>query len=119
MRYIFSGLLLFLLGFSAVWAYRVNYETREVVSRIKVIKTEITSQEEKLLMLQGEWAYLNRPERLSVLSEKFFNYLGLMPISSENYANIDAIKIKSPAAIEYPLARTILDETNIQAGDLR
>ena len=73
MRYIFYSIFLFSLTFSAVWAYRVNYDTRAVVSRIKTIKAEIASEEEKLNMLEGEWAYLNRPDRLSILSERFFN----------------------------------------------
>ena len=119
MRYLFYSIFLFFLAFSAVWAYRVNYDTREVVSRIKIIKNEIASEEEKLSMLQGEWAYLNRPERLSLLSEKFFNYLELIPISAENYANIDAIKLKPPTGLSLPLVPTFMDEAKIQSGELR
>ena len=119
MRYIFYSIFLFVLAFSAVWAYRVNYDTREVVRRIQVINAKIVSEEEKFSMLEGEWAYLNRPERLSILSDKFFNYLGLMPISAENYADVDAIKIKRSTEFHSPLAQTILDEAKIQAEELR
>ena len=108
MRFVFYSILLFFLAFSAVWAYRVNYDTREVVNRIKTINTKILLEEEKLNMLEGEWAYLNRPERLSILSERFFNYLGLMPISAENYANIDAINIKSTTELNLPFDWKIL-----------
>ena len=119
MRYVVSSIFLFVLAFSAVWAYRVNYDTREVVSRIQDINAKIFSEEEKFSMLEGEWAYLNRPERLSLLSEKFFNYLGLMPISAENYADIDAIKIQPLAELHSPLAQTVLDETKIQVEELK
>ena len=119
MRYIFYSVLLFFLAFSAVWAYRVNYDTREVVSRIKLIKAKIHSEEEKLSMLEGEWAYLNRPERLHVLSDQFFSYLGLMPISTENYANIDAIKIKPITELGSPMGTIVLDEVKIKPENLR
>lgn len=119
MRYIFHTGLLFFLAFSAVWAYRVNYDTREVVGRIKAIKVKIAFEEEKLSMLEGEWAYLNRPERLSSLSDRFFNQLGLMPISAENYASIEVIRLKPPTEIESPLVQPSLDEVKIKSGDLR
>ena len=94
MRYFLYGVILCCLIFSAAWAYRVNYETRDVVRNIKALQINIEKQEEKLIMLEGEWAYLNRPERLSLLSEHFFSYLKLIPISAENFAEIDAIEIK-------------------------
>ena len=117
MRYIFYSLLLFSLAFSASWAYRVNYDTREVVGSIKEIRANIALELEKKSMLEGEWAYLNRPERLGALAEKFFNYLGLMPISAENYANIDTIKIKFPNELSLYPKTSILDEVKIETGD--
>ena len=119
MRYSVYGIFLFFLAFSAVWAYRINYDTREVVNRIQVIKAKITFEEEKLSMLEGEWAYLNRPQRLGTLTERFFSYLELMPISAANYANIDAIAIKTDTEFELTINQTILDESNIDNGKLR
>ena len=119
MRYSVYGMLLFVLAFSAVWAYRVNYDTREVVSRIQDINAKIVSEQEKFSMLEGEWAYLNRPQRLGALTEKFFNYLELMPISAANYAKVDAIAIKSGTEFELPTALKMLNKSNIVDGDLR
>ena len=119
MRYSVYGILLFVLAFSALWAYRINYDTREVLSQIQVIRAKIAFEEEKLSMLEGEWAYLNRPQRLGALTEKFFNYLELMPISAANYAKVDAIAIKSGTEFELPTALTILNKSNIVDGDLR
>ena len=95
--YLFSiGVLLF----SATWAYRVNYETREVVNRIKMLQDQIQKEEEKLIMLEGEWAYLNRPDRLDELAERFFAKLSLMPISADNYAKIDILGFRNTYEFE-------------------
>ena len=119
MRYILCSIFLFLLAFSAVWAYSVNYDTRKVVSRIQIIKGKISVEEEKRSMLEGEWAYLNRPERLSILSERFFNHLELMPISTENFANINAIKMQSTKEFDSQLVKKTLDKASMQSQVLR
>ena len=46
MRYSVYGMLLFVLAFSAVWAYRINYDTREVLSQIQVIRAKIAFEED-------------------------------------------------------------------------
>ena len=45
MRYFLYSLLLSCLVFSEAWAYRVNYETRDVVRNIKALQVEIEKQE--------------------------------------------------------------------------
>lgn len=113
MRYFLYFFSLACLVFSATWAYRVNYETREVVKRIKVLQKEITKEEEKLIMLEGEWAYLNRPDRLNELAERFFPKLSLMPISSDNYAQIDTVSFKDPIVPDASPIDTALSLSNV------
>tara|TARA_B100000965_G_C19235230_1_gene601924 strand:+ start:85 stop:408 length:324 start_codon:yes stop_codon:yes gene_type:complete len=107
------------LIFSAAWAYRVNYETRDVVRNLKMLQSEIAKQEDKRIMLEGEWAYLNRPERLSWLSERFFSHLRLMPMSAENFAEIEAIKIKVPLELNQSYEKHVLDRVTSQSGGLK
>tara|TARA_A100001011_G_C14275861_1_gene829217 strand:+ start:1596 stop:1961 length:366 start_codon:yes stop_codon:yes gene_type:complete len=116
MRYLLYSLLLCCLILSAAWAYRVNYETRDVVRNIKALQIDIEKQEEKLIMLEGEWAYLNRPERLSLLSEYFFSDLQLIPISVENFAEIDAIQIKKPERLNQADGIQSLENAKIYRG---
>ena len=70
-------------------------------------------------MLEGEWAYLNRPDRLSKLSEKFFSDLELMPMSAENFADVDAIRIFIPDNSEVSATEKILDRANIISGGFK
>ena len=119
MRYVVCVVLLCCLAFSSIWAYRVNYETRDVVKNLKSLKAQISSEEEKLIMLEGEWAYLNRPERLSLLAERFFSYLRLMPMSAENFAEVDVIKFYKSAETIKSKYKPILDKAHKQSGDQR
>ena len=66
-------------------------------------------------MLEGEWAYLNRPERLSILSERFFSFLELMPLSAENFANFDVIRINVPGDLSQIKNKNDLDEVSLVA----
>ena len=70
-------------------------------------------------MLEGEWAYLNRPERLSLLAERFFSYLHLMPMSAENFAEVDVIKFYKSSETIKSKYKPILDKANKQSGDQR
>ena len=51
----------------ATWAYRVNYATQEAMDRVADLRSEIAGEREALAVLNAEWAYLNRPDRLSAL----------------------------------------------------
>tara|TARA_A100000164_G_C21475655_1_gene571035 strand:- start:150 stop:509 length:360 start_codon:yes stop_codon:yes gene_type:complete len=89
-----NGLLI--LFFSVTWAYSVNYETRAVVKRTKVLESQIEAQEEYFKVLEAEWAYLNRPDRLESLVEIYFSELRLMPLRKENYKKLENIEFYRP-----------------------
>lgn len=52
---------------SATWAYRVNYATQEAMGRVADLRQEIAHEREAIAVLDAEWAYLNRPDRLKAL----------------------------------------------------
>ena len=72
-----------------------------------------------MVMLEGEWAYLNRPDRLSFLVERFFSQLMLMPMSAENFAEINAIKIKVPSELNHTENHLILDKAKVKEREHR
>tara|TARA_B100001094_G_C17803834_1_gene610416 strand:- start:342 stop:611 length:270 start_codon:yes stop_codon:yes gene_type:complete len=69
-------------------AYRVNYQTRSVLNNIDALNVNIRKQTETLRLLQAEWAYLNRPNRLRVLVEKHFSYLELVPLRADQIVDL-------------------------------
>ena len=51
---------------------------------------ELGELKEKLNVLNAEWAYLNRPDRLADLVKWNYEKLGLIPISADNFQSLSA-----------------------------
>lgn len=77
-----------LVAVCATWAYRVNYATQEALNRLADLRAEIAAERESLSVLNAEWAYLNRPDRLSALIAGPGSALGLVPLAPEQFGNV-------------------------------
>ncbi|MGE4611384.1 MAG: cell division protein FtsL [Paracoccaceae bacterium] len=95
----------------ATWAYRVNNETRGAMSRVASLQREIRSERETIAVLEAEWAYLNRPDRLLALSEEHFTQLRLMPLHPDHFS--DPTKVAYPTAAD-PLLAALIEAAIIE-----
>ena len=77
----------------AVWASSENHNTRRVNDRVERLASEIGKQGERLNHLKAEWAHLSRPERLAMLVERYFDDLGLVPLTYENLISVRRIPL--------------------------
>lgn len=75
----------------AFWAYQENYKTQTAIAEVRGLYRDIGAAHERLGMLRAEWAYLNRPDRLTDLAELNFDRLGLLPLMPEAFGAIDQI----------------------------
>lgn len=82
-------------GIAAAGLYLVKYVVEDVQRDVASLETELASEEESLHLLNAEWAYLNRPERLHDLADK---HLMLQPIDSRQIQDVGVL----PAAFETP-----------------
>ena len=75
----------------AFWSYQENYRTRDALAEVRSLHREIGAKHERLNRLRAEWAYLNRPDRLSDLAELNFERLGLLPLMPDAFGRVDQI----------------------------
>ena len=79
----------------AHWAYNENYTTQASLKEVRSLHRDIGAAHERLNILEAEWAYLNRPDRLRDLAELNFDRLGLLPLMPDAFGRIDQVAFPS------------------------
>lgn len=102
MRGLFFGFFALAVMGLAYWAYYENYKTQDALRTATALQREIGASRETLSVLEAEWAYLNRPERLADLADLNFERLQLLPITSDRFGSV--------AQIGYPVATFDINE---------
>lgn len=74
--------------------YQVKYEVQSIKSQIAKASRELESERESLHVVAAEWAYLNRPERLQALADKYLASSGMLV---NQIAEIEAIPFPAQA----------------------
>ena len=80
----------------AFWAYQENYKTQQAIKDVRNLHAEIGAAHERLNILQAEWAYLNRPDRLADLARLNFDRLGLFEMTSDAFGEVRDIILPLP-----------------------
>ncbi|MER2508845.1 cell division protein FtsL [Amaricoccus sp.] len=80
----------------ATWAYRVNYATQEAMNRVADLRAEIAREREALGVLEAEWAYLNRPDRLRALVDANATTLALVELTPGQFADVGMVSFPPP-----------------------
>jgi cell division protein FtsL len=77
---IFHAFAIVLLIGSAVYVYKIKYDTMALTSEVARLNKQIAAEQEKISLLKAEWQGLNRPDRLQKLAE---SNLDLVPLSTQ------------------------------------
>lgn len=102
-------LLVYIVIFTMViaqgfWAYNENYATQAALNEAQALQREIASARARLGILNAEWAYLNRPERLQELVDMNFDRLQLLPLRPEQFGTVIEVPLKETLPSDMPPA---------------
>lgn len=73
---------------AAFGVYLVKYAVQDMQRQVVALQAKLDEEQESLHLLNAEWAYLNRPERLRSLAEK---HLELAPFDTRKMLPIQAL----------------------------
>ena len=110
--YVLTALSVFGL---ALWAYQENYRTQQVLKETQSLQRQIGVAQARLAVLNAEWAYLNRPDRLRELADLNFERLGLLPLRAEQFGRADQIAYGEDPDLPIVDPLELQDITDVQA----
>lgn len=90
--------------------YRVKYEVQSLRLQIAETSKQLRQEKEAMSVVAAEWAYLNRPDRLQTLANK---YLASDNVTIEQIAEVDAIGF--PKRLE----ASVKDESEIKPASVQ
>ena len=88
-----SIVAILVLGSAATGLYQLKYDVAALEERAKALTALLDSERQALHVLNAEWAYLNKPERLAELAER---HLDLVPLVADQIIPLEAIPRRAP-----------------------
>ena len=86
----------------AFWAYRETHATQQSMAELRQLQREISGLREARAVQRAEWAFLNRPDRLRELVELNFDRLMLMPMTPEQFGELEQVAFPPPPPAALP-----------------
>ena len=112
---IYTVTFAFLVGL-AFWAYQENIKTKNVIAKTEQLQKDIGIARARLSILNAEWAYLNRPERLAELVDLNFDQLQLVPLRASNFSEVRDINFLNdpdlPEIVPLPISLNVRASSN-------
>ncbi|MCC7260478.1 MAG: hypothetical protein IT567_05555 [Alphaproteobacteria bacterium] len=101
--------------------YQVKYRVQNIEEDIATTQRAIAAERDSIHVLEAEWSYLNRPDRLSRLSAE---YHGLQRVGVSQIVSVDTLPmapvrtapIDASATVVTPAAPPVPEATHVQAS---
>ncbi|MEM0923565.1 MAG: cell division protein FtsL [Pseudomonadota bacterium] len=100
----------------AVWAYNVNYRTRQAFDRLDTLRAELAAERETVQVLRVEWAWLNAPDRLARLVALHNDRLRLAPMAPERYGLVSTVPFPPPVSLDERMMAELSEAARAAAG---
>ncbi|MEM7506305.1 MAG: hypothetical protein AAF415_06130 [Pseudomonadota bacterium] len=102
----------------AIWAYGVNYRTRQAFDRLDDLRGELAAEREAVQVLRVEWAWLNAPDRLHRLAAQHNDKLQLTRMEAERFSFADTVPFPPPVPLEERMLAELANISNATQAEL-
>lgn len=90
------------LGLLAFALFQLKYEVQTLDERLAGIRKEIASENDAIHVLGAEWSYLNRPDRLQALAERYLDLAPAQPAQISTLQTLPRLDPQSHAVAKVP-----------------
>ena len=82
-----------LLAAASLGLYQIKYRIHSLKQDLTDIRNSARMEQEAIHILEAEWAYLNRPQRIAQLTTKYLSLLG--PVLPSQIVSLDTLPLKA------------------------
>lgn len=118
----FSSIMWFaIVAFAAVLLYSVKFQVQAMDAEVAALHRQIDAERASIQVLQAEWAFLSRPERIRVLADK---HLDMVPVGGAQMMDLadvgtlgdSDVLLAEGEPIAPKLKRGVIQAGGIQSG---
>jgi hypothetical protein len=91
----------------AIGVYLVKYSVQDVQRNVASLKRDLAVEKESLHLLNAEWAYLNRPDRLRDLADRHLDLVALDSRTIDTVAALPVAAVRRDGDAPNPMVRSI------------
>ncbi|MEL6475935.1 MAG: cell division protein FtsL [Pseudomonadota bacterium] len=100
----------------AIWAYGVNYRTRQAFDRLDALRAELSAEREMAQVLRVEWAWLNAPDRLERLVAQHNDRLRLTRLAPDRFGFVATVPYPPPVSLDERMMAELSETARAIAG---
>lgn len=78
----------------AIWTYSIKHDAEAAADRVASLRRQIAAEEERIVFLRADWAYLTSPVRLERLAERYRDELKLAPLEAHQW--VEPVDLPTP-----------------------
>lgn len=115
MKRLLTFIALSLLIGSAVYAYRVKYDSIVLAEQVAKLKSRIHREKDAIAVLKAEWQYVNRPDRVQALADAHTDLKSMSVNQVVRWSEIPPRQVQSDAIAGKLEALGLLETTGSTA----
>ncbi len=79
--------------------FQLKYQVQGLEQKLARLNRQTLESQEAIHVLKAEWSYLNQPERIQALAQK---YLALQPLSGKQFGSVAELPMRAGADVIVP-----------------